>query len=153
MKNTRVKGAGSTVLTADHLRLRAKGEDLLLDASGGVSAKRGVELATELCAVLAAANQQQLGELLEQFADVVVAPREEKLKAGLIKLLMDQSELEEIDNEQLEAWRAEVFAAATLSRQRGTFTRADVLASCPPPTAIHELGLFADLDLHIFVYF
>ena len=141
------------MLTADHLRLRAKGEDLLLDASGGVSAKRGVELATELCAVLAAANQQQLGELLEQFADVVVAPREEKLKAGLIKLLMDQSELEEIDNEQLEAWRAEVFAAATLSRQRGTFTRADVLASCPPPTAIHELGLFADLDLHIFVYF
>lgn len=115
------------MLTSDHLRLRRRGEELVLDETGGAKPARAEELAEAMRLALHTCVGKPLSEINEAFAAIDVAPKEEKLKAGFAKLLLDQSQVDEIDGEELERRRREVFLRSAKARTEGVFVRARVL--------------------------
>jgi uncharacterized protein len=138
------------VLTVEHARVRRKGDELVLDVTGGAKPERALELATRILEIAQAASGLSRGEFAERLSDVVVEPREEKLKLGFIKLLEGLATEDEIDNQALEARRKCVFEAAAVARKAGSFDREAILAACASTLAVESTQLaaelYADLD-------
>jgi len=146
------------LLTADLVRARRRGDQLVLlplDAGGRATA---LELAATLLALAEAHVGKTRGELDEVIEAVVGGARDRKLAAGLAKLIWDRAELAEavpVDPEEL---RHDVFCRAQAAwaalGEGDRFDRAAVLATAAAQRGLTvdelERGLYADLrDAHV----
>jgi uncharacterized protein len=141
------------VLTADLVNARRKGDELKLVAFDDKARARAIELARELIATVALHEGGTRDELEEALSSIDAAPREQRLRDGLAKLLLDRCEFG--DNEEIDAQaiRSLVFTRAAFLRAAlppgGRFDRALVLQEVAlqrsmTPEAV-DRALFADL--------
>jgi predicted nuclease of restriction endonuclease-like RecB superfamily len=100
------------LLTADLVRARRRGNELVLaplDATGRAAA---LELAATLLGLAEAHVGKTRGELADVMDAVVGGAKDRKLAAGLAKLIWDRAELAEAVPIDPEALRHDVFARA-----------------------------------------
>src|SRR4051812_4908220 len=93
--STPASAGGSTLLTADLVRARRRGDQLVLaplDAAGRATA---LELAASLLGLAEAHLGKTRGELADVMDAIVGAAVDRKLAAGLAKLIWDRAELAE----------------------------------------------------------
>ena len=141
------------MLTADLVRARVKGKDLVLTRLAGKQRDRAVEIAEELLEAV----RGQVGCSRETVREVVhgiaVAPRERKLTDGLIKLIDDACEYAEASSVEPVELRRELFLAAAAARRgledgsnfdRDAAIGAAAAARGMAPEAL-EAALFSDL--------
>ena len=146
------------MLTADLVRARRRGNELVLaplDATGRAAA---LELAASLLGLAGSHVGRTRGELAEVIDAVVGGARDRKLAAGLAKLIWDRAELAEAVSIDPEALRHDVFARAQAAwaqiREGDRFDRAAVLDAVAADRGLTagdvERGLYADLrDAHV----
>ena len=146
------------MLTADLVRARRRGSELVvtpLDAAGRAVA---LELAATLQGLAEAHVGKTRGELAEVMDAVVAGAKDRKLAAGLAKLIWDRAELAEAVAIDPELLRRDVFARAQLAwgqlREGERFDRDAVLAAVAADRGLAvadlERGLYADLrDAHV----
>jgi len=141
------------VLTADLVRARRRQGKLVLTALKGAARVRAVEIASELLEVASVQVGETRATLLASLKATPVEASEQKLVAGLVKLLLDATEFEsELDVDPV-ALRAEVFARASELRAETTgvetFDRDAVLAESAEARGLStediERLLYADL--------
>lgn len=146
------------MLTADLVRARRRGGQLVLaplDAKGRAAA---LELAQALLALAQAHVGKTRGELDEVMDAVIGGAADRKLAAGLAKLIWDRAELAEAVPIDPEALRHDVFARAQAAWARlgqgDRFDRAAVLSAVAADRGLAvgdvERGLYADLrEAHV----
>jgi len=146
------------LLTADLVRARRRGDQLVLaplDAAGRAAA---LELAASLLGLAEAHLGRTRGELADVIDAVVAGARDRKLAAGLAKLIWDRAELAEAVPIDPEVLRHDVFARAqaawTQLAEGDRFDRSAVLAAVAAERGLAvddlERGLYADLrDAHL----
>jgi len=128
------------VLTADLVNARRRGQELQLITPDQATLDETLRLAKEFLTLAREHQGQTREDLNNAFREVSVEARHERLKAGLIKLVLDQCVFEaEPDVDPIEL-RQRVFLAATKARKESNdtnvFDRAQVLG----PLA-RELGM------------
>ena len=146
------------MLTADLVRARRRGSELVLmplDAAGRAVA---LELAASLLGLAEAHVGKTRGELAEVMDAVVGGANDRKLAAGLAKLIWDRAEFAEAVAIDPEALRRDVFSRAQVAwaqiREGDRFDQAAVLATVAADRGLAvgdiERGLYADLrDAHV----
>jgi predicted nuclease of restriction endonuclease-like RecB superfamily len=146
------------LLTADLVRARRRGDELVLaplDAAGRAAA---LELAATLLVLAEAHVGKTRGELDDAIDAVVGGAKDRKLAAGLAKLIWDRAELAESVPLDPEALRHEVFVRAQAAwaqiEEGARFDRAAILAAVAADRGLTvddiEHGLYADLrDAHV----
>jgi predicted nuclease of restriction endonuclease-like RecB superfamily len=139
------------MLSPDHVRVRRRGDELLLLALPRDLRESAVELAQNACALARENVGKTRDELEEAWAALEVSPRERKLLLGITKLVEDECEFEGGDAEEASALRRELFLAAAARRreEEAAFDRARVVetvaaARGTSPEAL-EAMLYADL--------
>jgi predicted nuclease of restriction endonuclease-like RecB superfamily len=106
------------VLTADLVRTRRQGSELLVTPLSPKLRPRALELATSLLDLAEACLGATRADLEEAFAQLEVRASEHKLASGLRKLVEDRIEFEQASELEPRALRAEVFAAAAQERKQ-----------------------------------
>ena len=148
------------MLTADLVRARRRGSDLMVTPLDDAGRAVALELAKTLQGLAEAHVGKTRGELAEVMDAVVGGAKDRKLAAGLAKLVWDRAELAEAVAIDPEALRREVFARAQLAwgqiREGDRFDQAAVLAAVAAdrgvPVGDIERGLYADLrDAHVVI--
>lgn len=148
-----MRGEGSTLLTADLVDVRRRGDRLLLPPMGPPERQRALELGAAYLELAAAHVDQPVGELREAWRAIPTTARELKLSRGLQKLILDRVELEEAAPIPPPALREEIFAAAAEARRtlapHEHFDREALVAAAAArhglrPEALLE-ALYADL--------
>jgi hypothetical protein len=141
------------VLTADLVRARKKGGELVLQALDKKARERALALAAEVVGAVemhVGATREELDEALKA---VEARASDQKLKAGLVKLALDRCELDGTAAEDAAELRREVFTRAAAHRRElaagERFDRARVLAEVAaargtPPEDL-ERALYGDL--------
>lgn len=143
------------MLTADLVRTRRRGRELLLTPLDEPTRAR----ATDLCARLLEAAEAHLGrtrdELEDAWAAIEAAPRDRRLLEALRKLVEDRCQFgeggadEELDPEALRRTLFERAAAARREEGAGGFDREALLAQLAGERGLTlealERGLFSDL--------
>jgi predicted nuclease of restriction endonuclease-like RecB superfamily len=146
------------LLTADLVRARRRGGELVLASLDAAGRATALELAATLLGLAEAHVGKTRGELADVIDAVVGGARDRKLAAGLAKLIWDRAELAEAVPIDPEALRHDVFARAQAAwAQLGEgdrFDRAAVLAAVAAERGLAiddlERGLYADLrDAHV----
>jgi predicted nuclease of restriction endonuclease-like RecB superfamily len=146
------------LLTADLVRARRRGEDLVLAPLDAARRSAALELAATLLGLAEAHVGKTRGELADVMDAVIGGARDRKLAAGLAKLIWDRTELAEAVPIEPEALRHDVFSRAQAAwAQVGDgdrFDRAAVLAAVAADRGLTvddiERGLYADLrDAHV----
>ncbi|MET0344544.1 MAG: DUF790 family protein [Polyangiales bacterium] len=105
------------MLTADLVRARRKGAELMVTELGAKQRPRAVELARDLVELAEAHVGQTRAELEEALGQVEVAPSEHKLALGLRKLVEDRLEFEVEGGLDPRALRSEIFELAARERK------------------------------------
>jgi predicted nuclease of restriction endonuclease-like RecB superfamily len=135
------------VLTADLVQARRRGGELRLVGVGDVARAR--ELAARITAVVSGHVGLTRAELDEALLETLDSPREERLKAGLVKLALDRCTFEADAAERAPELRAALFAAGARARREGTFDRAALVHGAARAAGLGaeelERVLFADL--------
>ncbi len=141
------------MLTADLVRARVQGPNLVISQLGGKMRERAADLAMALLNTVRdriGGTREEVGEAVRA---LVVAPRERKLYDGLAKLVDDACEYSEAGGGDPVELRRAVFLAAAQARRElpdgADFDRAEVLeavavAQDTTPQLL-ENGLFGDL--------
>ena len=146
------------MLTADLVRARRKGEELVLVGLDDAARERAREIADGLLAEARAHVGRTRRELEEAIGAVEVEARDERLKAGLAKLLDDRCEFESGDAEAAAGLRSALFLKASATRRalraEEHFDRNAVLAAFAAERGVEpgavERELYADLrDAHV----
>jgi predicted nuclease of restriction endonuclease-like RecB superfamily len=150
------------LLTADLVRARRRGDELVLtplDAKGRAAALELAATLLELAETYVGKTRSELDEVMEA---VVGGARDRKLAAGIAKLIWDRAVLAEVVAFDPEALRHDVFvrarAAWTEVAEGGCFDRAGVLAAVAAERGLStddiERGLYADLrEAHVITEF
>lgn len=146
------------MLTADLVRARRRGDALALVPLAPSERPRALALARAYLDLAAAHVGRSRGALLGSFRQVAVAAHEQRLAAGLRKLVLDGCVIEENAGADPPALRDELFARAAAARRdlgpHDTFDRARLVAETAAarglsPAAL-EAGLYADLpEAHV----
>jgi predicted nuclease of restriction endonuclease-like RecB superfamily len=138
------------LLTADLVHVRRRGDRLLVVPLSQADRVRARELAATALALVRAHVGLSRGALLEAWAQVAVAPSENRLAQGLWKLALDACEFEAGDDLDPAGLRRDLFTRAAAARAAGgDFERDAVLAETAQargmtPEAVEE-ALYADL--------
>lgn len=137
------------MLTADLVRGRIKGGDLIVKPLSGSEAARATALLTDMKALLIAGVGETRAEIDEALAAIPHEAREAKLVLGLRKLVEDRCVFDADEDVDAVGLRRAVFAAAALARREGTFDRGAVIEAVAAtqgisPSAV-ESGLYGDL--------
>lgn len=141
------------MLGPDHVRVRRKGDQLLLPAFDKKRRARAVELAAELLALAHELVGQRRGTLEEAFSAVECQPSERRMLDGLAKLLFDACELEAPAGVDAPTLRRTLFERAARERRElgpgVTLDRRALLAATGAelglaPEAVEE-ALYSDL--------
>ena len=141
------------MLTADLVNARRRGDELKLVALDEAGRARAVELARTLIATVALHIGAARDDLEDALSAVDVGPREQRLRDGLAKLLLDRCEFDDNGEVDAQAVRSLVFTRACAVRAAlppgGHFDRAGVLdeiaAAKEMTIEAVERALFADL--------
>ena len=146
------------MLTADLVRARRRGSELVLTPLDAAGRAVALELAATLLGLAEAHVGKTRGELAEVMDAVVGGANDRKLAAGLAKLIWDRAELAEAVAIDPEALRRDVFSRAQVAwaqiREGDRFDHAAVLAAVAAARGLTvgdiERGLYADLrDAHV----
>jgi predicted nuclease of restriction endonuclease-like RecB superfamily len=137
------------VLTADLVRARRRGDELVLVGLDGAGRTRAEAIAAQVIDVVMACVGGTREELDLALGAVDVEPRDERMKAGLVKLASDRCTFGAEESFDPAATRRELFLRASAARKEGAFDRASLLAVFAgergvDPEAL-ERGLYADL--------
>lgn len=140
------------MLTADLVNARRKGKELVLVPLKEDGRARALAMATQMVErlqLLHAEGGASRKDVEDALASTEVDARDQKVKAGLLKLCLDRCTFEAEPELEPEALRREVFERAASARKKGAFVRSDVLAEVAAlreTTAdAVERALFADL--------
>jgi hypothetical protein len=137
------------VLTADLVRGRIKGADLIVKPLSGKEAARAVELLTDMRALLLAGIGESRADIDDALGAIPHEAREAKLVLGLRKLVDDRCVFDSDESIDAPTLRRDVFAAAATARREGAFDRAAVFARVAEThgltPAVVEAGLYGDL--------
>jgi predicted nuclease of restriction endonuclease-like RecB superfamily len=106
------------VLTADLVRARRQGSELLVTPLSPKLRPRALELAASLLDLAEACVGATRADLEEAFAQLEVRGSEHKLASGLRKLVEDRIEFEQASELEPRTLRAELFAAAAQERKQ-----------------------------------
>jgi predicted nuclease of restriction endonuclease-like RecB superfamily len=106
------------VLTADLVRARRQGSELLVTPLSPKLRPRALELAASLLDLAEACLGATRADLEEAFAQLEVRGSEHKLASGLRKLVEDRIEFEQASELEPRALRAELFTAAAQERKQ-----------------------------------
>jgi len=112
-----VSAGGSTVLTADLVRVRNQGTELLVTELSSKVRPRAIELARDYLDLAAAHVGATRAELEEAFEQVETKASERKLALGLQKLVEDRLEFDITGDEDPRSLRSSVFLAAAERRK------------------------------------
>jgi uncharacterized protein len=139
------------LLTADLVHVRRRGDRLQVVPLGELDRVRARELASTMLSLIKGHVGLSRGALAEAWAQVPIAPTENRLARGLWKLATDACEFDEGSALDPVALRREVFLRAAALRKQGehTFDREGLLGEAAAarqlsPVAIEE-ALYADL--------
>jgi predicted nuclease of restriction endonuclease-like RecB superfamily len=141
------------VLTADLVRARRQGSELLVPPLSPKLRPRALELAAAFLDLAEACLGATRAELEESFAQLEVRANEHKLALGLRKLVEDRIEFETASEHEPRALRGELFAAAARERkalsdtegwQRDVFLAREAAQRGLAPDALLR-ALYADL--------
>jgi predicted nuclease of restriction endonuclease-like RecB superfamily len=137
------------VLTADLVRARRRGDELVLVGLDGAGRARAEAIAAQVIEAVKACVGGTREELDLALEAIDVEPRDERVKAGLAKLAGDRCTFGAKESFDPAATRRELFLRASAARKEGAFDRASLLAAFAgerglDPEAI-ERGLYADL--------
>ncbi len=141
------------MLTADLVVARRRAGELRLVAMDEAARDRAREIARRLIDLTREHVGLTRDDLAAAHAAIAVGPREQRLKDGLAKLVIDRCELEPEGGIDPEAIRSEVFLRASAARAAlepgAHFDRAAVLAAVARSRGLREASveasLFADL--------
>jgi predicted nuclease of restriction endonuclease-like RecB superfamily len=137
------------LLTADLVRVRRRGDRLLVVPLGESDRARARDLAATAIALVNAHVGLSRGALLEAWGQVAVAPSEMRLARGIWKLALDACEFDEGSELDPVALRKDIFLRAASLRQAHGFDRARVLRevaeSRQATSDAIEQALYADL--------
>jgi uncharacterized protein len=137
------------VLTADLVRGRVKGADLVVKPLSGAESARAVDLLTDMRALLLSSIGETRQEIEEALGAIPHEAREAKLVLGLRKLVDDRCVFDADETLDAPELRRLVFEASAEARRAGAFDRVAVLAAVAEakgmaPEAV-EAGLYGDL--------
>lgn len=141
------------MLSADLVRARRRGEQLVLTTIKGTERSEIEAIAADILAILEGSEGQTLDEVGDALGAVTRSARHEKVWAGLKKLALDDCQFGAPLDVDARALRNEVFAAASSARKESTaekpFSREWVLESVAARLGVEsarvEDGLFSDL--------
>jgi predicted nuclease of restriction endonuclease-like RecB superfamily len=138
------------LLLSEHVLAQRRGERLVLRNIDAAARARAEAIARELVGVAQAHLGGPRGELEAALAAVDALPKDAKLKAGLVKLVLDRCEFEAAPPIPPEQMRHELFSrAAAERREHGHLDRgklvADVAAAHHLAPEELERALYADL--------
>jgi len=145
------------VLTTEHVRVRRRGDLLTLVPLDEDERVRALELAETYVGLAGAHVGRDRASLLEAVRQIPVGGKDQRLAAGLWKLVLDRCTFEETAALDPAALRAQLFAAAAAHRRalppRAQFDRAAVIAEAAAAlgatSEVVEQALYADLpDAH-----
>ena len=111
-------GGGTTVLTADLVEVRRRGDQLYLKPLADEDRPRALALAEAYLGLARAHLGRERGQLLEACREIPVAARDRKLAAGLLKLVLDRCQFEEAAAGDPAQVRAELFTRAAAARRQ-----------------------------------
>jgi predicted nuclease of restriction endonuclease-like RecB superfamily len=146
------------VLGSQHVHVRRRGDLLTLVPLTPEERQRALELAEAYVGLAGAHVGRDRASLLEAVRQLPVGAREQRLAAGLWKLVLDRCTFSEDAPVDPAAVRAELFTLATTRRRelgpRATFDReailAEVAAARGVAPALLQQALYADLpDAHL----
>jgi uncharacterized protein len=137
------------VLTADLVRARRKGGELVLGGFRGDQRAQACALAERYLDFFEHGVGERRGDLEEAIDAVPTSPSLRKVALGLAKLLFDRAEFEGPGELDPAALRREIFEEASRARQEEQFDRARIVATIGArhglsPESI-EVALFGDL--------
>ncbi len=141
------------MLTAELVCARRRGNMLVLPPLDALARKRVREIAQALLSASASCVGGTRDDLHLALASVLVEPREQRLRAGLAKLIEDLSTFDTNEKADPTAIRQAVFARASFAREKLSagerFDRDAVLADVAQSRGVEpgaiEKALFADL--------
>lgn len=137
------------MLTADLVRGRVKGGDLIVKPLTGNEAARATALLGDMKALLLAGVGETRAEIDEALGAIPHEAREAKLVLGLRKLVEDRCVFDADETVDAPGLRRDVFEAAARARRQGVFERQAVLDAVASARAISsasvESGLYGDL--------
>lgn len=137
------------MLTAELVKVRRKGDELVLAKLDAEERRGGVALADDLVRVAHEHVGRTRAELDEELDAIPIAAKDRKLGDGLRKLLEDACELDADERAPAEDVRREVFLRAAELHRAGAFDRAAVLAEIGARRGLEgedvERALYADL--------
>ncbi|HTQ07473.1 MAG TPA: DUF790 family protein [Polyangiaceae bacterium] len=139
------------MLSPEHVRVRRRGNELVVLGLTGELKERAVELARDLRAIAVEHVGRSREELEDAWTALEVAPRERKIALGLAKLLEEACDFESGDAEAAAGLREQLFSLAAARRREGEghFERAGVLAEVAAQRGVEpgelESLLYADL--------
>lgn len=137
------------MLTADLVRGRVKGADLVVKPLTGAESARATELLTDMRDLLKSSIGETRHEIDEALGAIPHEAREAKLVLGLRKLVDDRCVFDTDEALDAPELRREVFAAAAEARRAGSFDRAAVLGAIAEARGLTieavEAGLYGDL--------
>jgi len=138
------------VLLSEHVLAQRRGDRLVLRSIDAPTRGRAEAIARELVAVARSHLGAPRGELEADLAAVDALPKDTKMKAGLIKLVLDRCEFEAAPPVAPEQLRHELFSrAAAERREHGRLDRSALVASVAAghglPVETLEHALYADL--------
>jgi predicted nuclease of restriction endonuclease-like RecB superfamily len=139
------------MLTAEHVKTRSKGGELVLVRLAPKDRARAEELAAHYLDVARAHVGRTRDELVEAWEALPIAPREQRLAGGLRKLVEDAAEMSAQSPADPVELRREVFTAASEARSdaEGRIDRSAILESVANARGLSapdlERALYADL--------
>ncbi len=142
-----MSGEGSTVLTADLVRTRCRGDTIDIVRVDAKQVAEAEALAARILTVAAGCVGCARGELMEALSAIECGPKEVKLRQGLVKLALDAATFSDAPEVDYPARRSALFLAAAQARKAGTFQRDALIRAAELGEADAELrsALFGDL--------
>src|SRR5262249_26443605 len=123
-RHTPASGAGSTVLTADLVAARRRGDELRIAKLDDETRARAVHIAARLLTIAPAKVGKTREELDGAIGAVDTSAQMAKVRAGLAKLIEDRCAFDTADDAAPAELRHVLFARAAEARRAATFDRA-----------------------------
>jgi predicted nuclease of restriction endonuclease-like RecB superfamily len=137
------------VLTADLVRARRRGDELVLVGLDGPGRARAVEIAARVIEAAQAGVGATREEVEEALDAIDVEPRDARVKDGLAKLALDRCDFGAEESFDPTEGRRALFLRASAARRSGTFDRDTLIATMAAELGVAvdalERGLYADL--------
>ncbi len=138
------------MLLPEHVLAQRRGDRLVLRSIDAQTRTRALGLARELLAIVHSHLGAPRGELEAALSSAEALPKDVKVKAGLVKLIVDRCEFEAAPPVDPEELRREVFSrAAAERREHGRLDRDALIASVASSHGLSgealERALYADL--------